>query len=279
MKVPLHIVKARRERLAQLLREHRYLPVNELCKLLSVSEATARRDLAALARENKVTRTYGGALTDFNERFPSFQERCALDAGSKTKLAKAALSLLQPNGTYFFDSGSTVFAIASALKAAPITPLRVVTCNLPVGELLAEVHGIEVYQIAGQLLKRQSVLLGETARKSLDFWHFDCAFLSAEGMDAEGIWNSEANIVEQQKAVIKRSTRTALVIGASKVGKHAPELLLRWDEVELLISDAKISELQAAGINPARYLEAKEEGASEAVELRGGHETLPVHYL
>jgi predicted ArsR family transcriptional regulator len=41
----------------QLLEQHRYLPVKELCRRLGVSEATARRDLAALVHEKKITRT------------------------------------------------------------------------------------------------------------------------------------------------------------------------------------------------------------------------------
>ena len=52
MKVPLHIVLARRERLAQIIEQHRYLPVKELCRRLEVSEATLRRDLAALVQAN-----------------------------------------------------------------------------------------------------------------------------------------------------------------------------------------------------------------------------------
>ena len=48
MKVPLHIVKARRARLAQMLKEHQYLPVGEVCARLGISEATARRDLEEL---------------------------------------------------------------------------------------------------------------------------------------------------------------------------------------------------------------------------------------
>lgn len=274
----MHVVNARREKLAQLLREHRYLPINELCRLLDVSEATARRDLAALEQGRKLTRTYGGAIAEFNERFPSFNERCALDAGSKSKLATAALSLLEPNGTYFFDSGSTVFVIAKALSRNPVGPMQVVTCNLPVGELLSEVQGIEVFQIAGQLLKRQSILLGETARRSLDFWRFDMAFLSAEGMDAEGVWNSEASIVEQQRAVLRRSAQTAFLLGRSKLARRAPHFLLPWPQVDLLISDATGAEIERAGIKPRQYLEATGKTPAKAPEQTAG-DGLPVHFL
>ena len=49
MRVPLHIVEARRERLRELIRTDGFLPVAELAKRLGVSVVTARRDLATVA--------------------------------------------------------------------------------------------------------------------------------------------------------------------------------------------------------------------------------------
>src|SRR5882757_7297390 len=110
----MHVVRARRERLGQLLEQHRYLPVKELCRRLGVSEATARRDLAALVDEKKITRTYGGALHEFNDRFPSFRDRQGQGARAKEKVARMALAYFEPDRTYFFDSGTTIFALAQA---------------------------------------------------------------------------------------------------------------------------------------------------------------------
>ena len=112
MRVPVHVVEARREKLAALIERHRYLPIGELCRRLDVSEATVRRDLAALASRNKLKRTHGGALAEFNERFPSFRERQASGSRSKAKVARKALGFLKPGGTYFLDSGTTIFALS-----------------------------------------------------------------------------------------------------------------------------------------------------------------------
>ena len=50
MKVAISVIRARRQSLARLLENHRYLPLAEVCSRLNVSQATARRDLRALAR-------------------------------------------------------------------------------------------------------------------------------------------------------------------------------------------------------------------------------------
>ena len=284
----MHVVLARRERLAQLLEQHRYLPVQELCRRLGVSEATARRDLAVLVGEKKITRTYGGALHEFNDRFPSFRERQSDGSRAKAKIAKAALAFLEPNRVYFFDSGTTIFALAEAFRDHPVTPVTIVTSNLPVGEMLASIAGVQVFQLAGQLLHLQSTLLGETAQKSLEFWNFDLAFLSAEGMDAEGLWNSQAAIVEQQKVVLRRAARSVFCLDGSKLKRRAPYFLLPWAQVDVLLTDVPNEKLVRAGIalDENRRTQATAKAAVRAV-APGSREPadaldragLPVHFL
>lgn len=289
MKVPLHVVHARREKLALLLQQHRYLPIQELCCRLGVSEATARRDLAALAREKKITRTYGGALREFNDRFPSFRERQGEGTRAKKKIAQAALALCEPGLTYFFDSGTTVFAIAEAFRDHPVTPATIVTSNLPVGETLASITDVQVFQVAGQLLHLQSTLLGETAQRSLEFWSFDVAFLSAEGMNAEGLWNSQAAIVEQQKVVLRRSARSVFCLDGSKVNRQPPFLLVPWPAVDLLLTEVPFDRLRKAGlpVSERQYFDASPKPGKRSArpspppprtEPPTG-ENLPVHFL
>jgi len=277
MRVPIHVVEARREKLSALLEQHHYLPVHELCQRLGVSEATARRDLAMLASRNKVKRTHGGALVEFNERFPSFRERQANGACGKAKVAKAAARLLQPRGTYFLDSGTTIFALAEVFRELAVSPVTIVTSNLPVGELLSSVPGLSVFLTAGQLLGRQSVLLGETAQRSLKFWNFDIAFLSAEAANQNGIWNSQEAIVQQQLVAVRRSARVAYCLDSSKIGTSAPFLLKKWEEVDLFLTDASADRLQSAGIESKFALSC--DPSSPLPDLRPSNPSLPVHFL
>jgi len=248
LKVPLHIVKARRERLAAMVARQGFLPIHELCRRLRVSEATARRDLSALENEKKIKRTFGGALSEFENRFPSFSERCGLARRAKAKIAASALSFLTPDLTCYFDAGTTMFAIAEEFRAHPVAPLKIVTSNIPLGELLAGIDGVRVFFLAGELLKRQSVLLGEEARRSLEFWRFDVAFLSAEAMDSAGIWNSQEAVVKQQRAVLRRSARSVFCLDAGKLDGKSPHFLVPWNKVGVLLTDVPRIKLQRAGI-------------------------------
>ncbi len=256
MRVPQHVVDARRRDLASLLQATGYLPIAEVCARLKISEATARRDFDALEQSDAITRTRGGALGEFNQRFPSFRERQRLAAPAKRRIARAAAALIAPGSTVFLDAGSTVFAVAEALavESGP-RPLTVVTNNLPVAELLAETGGVTVSLLGGQYLRRLSVVLGpESARHCAD-WSFDLVLLGAEGADATGVSNSQPDVVAVQRAAVANARAHALCVDARKLGRRAPEPLFAWDQVERLVTDADAPRLRAVGIRlPASRL-------------------------
>ena len=111
MKVPLHVVQARRERLGQLLEQHRYLPVKELCRRLGVSEATARRDLAAAIDDLRAARVLWCrrdlALTKERPFSPKLSEQVQAQAG----LARAE-ALLRSARSYWYENVEMIWDIA-----------------------------------------------------------------------------------------------------------------------------------------------------------------------
>lgn len=248
MRVADHIVEERRKALAGMLAEHKYLPIAEICQRFSISEATARRDLIALQGEQKIHRTFGGAVAFYNERFPSFRQRMGLNQEAKQKLAREAYHAIRPGMTCFFDTGTTPYAVAEELRKNPVKPLTAVTGNLPAAELLVEIAGISVHLLGGQLIPKQSVLLGPASLAGVAIWSFDVAFLSAEGMTSGGIWNSQKEIVELQREVMRHSSSNLLLVDASKLGRSTKYQLATWAENLALLTDADSAALRKHGI-------------------------------
>ena len=56
----------RQEKIMQILATNKSASVKELCELLQASEATIRRDLTLLEKDNKLERTHGGAYINEN---------------------------------------------------------------------------------------------------------------------------------------------------------------------------------------------------------------------
>jgi DeoR/GlpR family transcriptional regulator of sugar metabolism len=255
MKVAYEVVKARRDQLAQLLAEHQYLPLAEVCARLGISEATARRDLTALEREHAITRTYGGAVGDYNRRFESFRERLAHSADAKRRIAHVAFGLIKSRMTVYLDGGTTVFAVAEALALGGPRPLSVVSNNLMVAERLSDIDGIELNVLGGQYLRRQAVILGAKAQTSAKLWRYDLALFGAEAMTTRGLWNSQADVVAVERTVARASKSTVFLVDASKLGATAPVFLLPWTDIDTLVTNASAETLTHAGITlPARSL-------------------------
>ena len=244
MKVPLHIVEERRRQLAEFLQQHAYAPLKEVCARFHTSEATARRDLAALAANHQIVRTHGGALTEYNRRFASFREREGLHSPAKQKIAAAAHERMQPGTTCFLDFGTTAFALAEEIRRKPLPELQIVTNSLPVAEVLTSAVGVRVHLLGGELVPRQSALLGKAAHKALRLYSIDQAFLSAEAADAAGVWNSHSELVSLQQKVLEHASSKVLCLDASKLKRHAPAFLAPWSRFDLVITDGTPREVK-----------------------------------
>ena len=248
MKVPQHIVNARRQQLAAWMQQHGHASLQEICTRFDISEATARRDLAALAAEKQIVRTYGGALAEYNHRFASFRERQEKEAGAKARIGAKAWRWIRPGDTIYLDAGTTVYAIAEALQRDPVEPLTVVTNSLPVADILASVPRLRVHLLGGELLPRQSVLIGEMARKALEFYRIDVAFMGAQAADSLGLWNSQAEVVAFQRRLLEAAGAAVFCLDESKLDHQAPVFLADWKETDALITNASPRRLAALGI-------------------------------
>jgi DeoR/GlpR family transcriptional regulator of sugar metabolism len=259
MRVPQQLVDRRREELRRLIRRDGFLPVAEICRRLAVSEATARRDLVAVEANGHITRTYGGALADYNSAFASLAERSGRARPAKARIAERAAALIPRAGTIFLDAGTTVQAIARVLThRRDLTHLVVATNSLAAATVLGGAAGVELHVVGGMFLHRQAALMGGRAIRALGDWCFDAAFLSGEAMDAAGISNSHESIADFQKAVLRQTQRAYFCLDASKLGRATPYRVAGWPQLAALVSDASRPQLAAAGIRleAARHLRA-----------------------
>ena len=255
MRVAKNVVEARRQLLADLLQNGRYLALDRICQELSISPATARRDLSELERSGRVKRTPGGALARFTARFPTFHERLRVQAPAKQELARQTLPYLLSGFTVYIDGGTTPYALARLLPEADIPGLKVVTNSLPVVDFLASTS-VSLHVLGGSLVPRQSLLLGEEAIRSLGKWKFDMAILGAEGVTRAGVWNSAPEVVELQKAVLRQSRQSFVLLTSDKLGKEAASFLTALGNSLRIITDASAKQLEAQHI-PVSMLQEK----------------------
>lgn len=198
--------------------------VEVLAERLSVSASTVRRDLSQLQRQQRIARTYGGALVPevFHER--PFTESERLHREAKSAIAGAAVDLVPPTGTVFVDAGTTCLALARLLLDRG--PLTVVTRGLEAAVLLARAPGIDVVMTGGRVRPLSHGVVGPLASLALDRLHFDVAFLGADAIDPTrglGEPTIEETWVKEQAAA--RADQVVVLADASKLGEQAPAWL------------------------------------------------------
>jgi DeoR family fructose operon transcriptional repressor len=226
----------RLERLRQLVRNNRIVTVDEICRQLRVSPATARRDLEELKDSGEIHRVHGGAvLTPGLLDEPLFQDKTSIAAKEKARIARAALKYIQANDTVFLDGGSTVLELARLLKSH--RELTVVTNSLRAALELAD-QGPRLILIGGEFRRLSQVTVGPLTRLILQGLHVDKAFLGTIGLAPEqGLTTTDPSEAFTKELVMEHAREVILLADHSKAGKVSFAHAGRLERVNVLITD------------------------------------------
>ena len=229
------------ERLAQLhelVLARRVVRLQELCRLLGVSPATARRDLEALEKRGELRRVHGGAVSvESRLEEPLFDDKTSLAAREKQRIAAAALERIQPGETIYLDGGSTVLALARLLRDR--TKVTVVTNSLRAASELAGA-GPRLLLVGGELRRLSQTLVGPLTRSVLEELHVDRAFMGTMGFAEQGLTTTDVGEAFTKELVMRRAREVVLLADSSKAGKVLFARAGRLEQVQVLITDKQL---------------------------------------
>ncbi|MBF4652810.1 DeoR/GlpR transcriptional regulator, partial [Serratia marcescens] len=146
---------ARQRHLLDLLSERGQAAVAELASAIGVSVDTVRRDLADLERQGLAQKHHGGAIALEPSDMPR-QARAALLPQVKQRLGRAVAAQIPPGSTLMLDAGSTLLAVAQALRG----PATVITASLDIAQCLSDRPEINLILLGGQWDARQRLFAG-----------------------------------------------------------------------------------------------------------------------
>lgn len=232
----------RRRRIGEILALRGRVTVNELSKLFGVTSVTIRSDLDTMAAEGLLIRDRGGAIAHTSTTVAvAFEKRASQNREQKRLIGRLASTLVKERETIIMDAGSTVMEMAHSLP--PDISCTIVTTALNVAARVGALQNVNVL-IAGGSLSRETIsTVGAIAERDLENLVVDKLFLSTQAFDAEhGLTDDSFDVARVKSAMIRSARHVILLADSSKWGNSAFAKIAPLGEIDVLITDAGLSQ-------------------------------------
>jgi Transcriptional regulators of sugar metabolism len=226
----------RQHNILELLRQHKFMDVHKLAKLLFASESTVRRDLSILENAGLVRRTFGGValLEGLNTEIP-LAVRVDKYNAEKEKIAYLASTLLTDGNIVILDSSSTAYKLIPYLEARHSTVLT----NSPKAAIeLAKYPDVKVYSTGGSLRENSLSYVGRIAKQATELFNLDAMFFSCVGISLEsGLTDTNEDEADLKNTMMRHSRKKVALIDSSKFGLVTFCKICGLSGIDVLITD------------------------------------------
>ena len=244
------VLSERERSIVDLLAEEGSISVSQLSQVLGVSTVTVRGDLQNLEELGYLERTRGGAVPSFHS---SILERLRDRTAEKTRIAKAAASLVRDGDHIMVEAGTTAALVVRHLAGK--RDIHIVTNSALV---LAWARGnplLSVTITGGEYRRLTESMVGPLALDAIARHNVRLAFVGADGLSLErGMSARLAEGAEIVKAMVSRAETSVLLADSTKYGRAGFVSVLPLSGVDRIIMDdglppAAAEELRAANLD------------------------------
>ncbi len=234
----------RKRIIREYLKEHNQVQVQELSRILDVSEVTVRRDLESLEKEGLLTRTHGGAIlnssTEQHELFTLFEP--AEDKAHYDKIATAALKFINDGDVIMLTNGETNAIIASRLEERK--RVKVLTNDVTIALKIALQKDNHVVLLGGDLNKTDIALYGSMTQLNLEKFFVHHLFVEIDGINS----SLQATVTSQEKAdlilkAMQLCENVSFICPSKRFNKSAFFLLGKLSMAKRIITDNDLSDV------------------------------------
>jgi len=241
------LVMLKKERHAFIIKQinlHNKVLSSDLSVQLRVSEDTVRRDLMELAELGKIVKVHGGALSK-SFHFP-FQHLEVYAQNAKKMVAEKALKLIKDGMMILTGGGTTMLELARLIPHS--TRATFFTVSPLVALELSEHPNLKVILIGGHFSKNAQVVLGPEVISFLSDIKVDLCLLGANGFsDQEGITDSDWDVVQVKKAMLKASNKLYVLCISEKLNSVKPMKICNINQVAGLVTELNPKSLALQG--------------------------------
>ena len=232
----------RQQMILESLNRQQRITVSDICKMFSISEATARRDLEVLTEQNNLQRVHGGAIS-LKQAVPELPilQRESAQAEEKKRIGLAAASMIHDGETIFLGSGTTVLEATRALREHK--GLTVVSNSLPVLNTLSGFPDITVVALGGVLRCSELSFIGHITEQALAEVRADKVIIGVHAINLEqGLTNDYLPETMTDRAILKSGREVIVLADHTKINTVSMAFLAPITSIHKLITDQQAPE-------------------------------------
>lgn len=219
--------------------------IEDITEKLAVSAATARRDLDALAAQQLIMRTRGGARANPTSAELPLRYKSVNNAEAKYAIARAAAKLVKPGDVIALNGGTTTSEIAHEIALLPPhndnkgqRRLTIVTNAINIANELTVRPHLRVMVTGGVVRSRSYELTGPMADLVLGHLSVNTLFLGVNGFHSSlGAFASHEGEASTNAALTRCAQKVVVVADATKLEHTAFARICRTKQVNTLITD------------------------------------------
>lgn len=234
----------RLDREVEIISARNFATIKQLAAELEVSEMTIRRDVAMLVKKNRVNCVYGGvvpAIPASNSSAYTLQIEKEKNWNTKQLIAKKALSLISPEDVLFFDTGSTVQALAEQISND--YSYTFITSSFNSLTVLTQLTNSTVITPGGVFSQKPKVFYDLNSVSAIRRYRANKCFIGASGYDKDlGVTCSYLEDAPIKQTMMECSRKNILLIDSSKFGAAGTCQFASINQFSTVITDSGIPE-------------------------------------
>jgi DeoR family ulaG and ulaABCDEF operon transcriptional repressor len=218
--------------------------VQDIVELTGASEATIRRDIAALALQNRLKKVRGGAEALHPPRIGTLSARPfrldeTINTAQKRAIAREAVKLCQDGEAIIINGGTTTFQMVHHLASRR---LQVLTNSFPIAEHLIKHSKCTVILPAGAVYREQNIILSPFENDGIAHFYAKRMFMSARGISSLGIMEQDSLIIQSEQRLMRQADELVLLADSSKFQNRSSLILCPLDRASTIITDDGVTD-------------------------------------
>jgi DeoR family ulaG and ulaABCDEF operon transcriptional repressor len=218
--------------------------VQRLVELTQSSEATIRRDIAALHLQKKVRRVRGGAVAVYSAPFHvmagrTFTDRMTINMLQKRAIARRAVALCDDNEPIIINGGTTTFQMVPFLRDRK---LQIFTNSFPIAESLLKQSQNTVMMPGGTIYREINIILSPFDNDVSRNFSARRMFLGAQGISQLGLMETDPLLIQAEQKLLGQADELVVLVDSSKFAIRSSLIVCRLEQVSTLITDAGIAD-------------------------------------